>query len=117
MRPPRCVFCGRRPIDWHHLTGRPAPDAGYFDVGLVVPLCRRHHSREHVLLADRHLEWLPPGVGPVVHRLRRVRLFVERCADFHRPFVLNPSSAGALTLLLAEVLAVLADEPDRRAVA
>jgi hypothetical protein len=103
----RCIFCGRRPIDWHHLTGRAVAEGEYLDPELVVPFCRRHHSREHVLLADKGLEWLPDGDDSLVHRLRRVRLFFERCADFGRVPVLDPASERALGLLLGEDIAAL----------
>ena len=117
MTGPGCVFCGRRPVDLHHLTGRPSPDAEYFDVALVVALCRKHHSREHVLLADKDLEWLPAGVEPIVHRLRRVLLFAERCSDFRRPLTLEFSSAAGLVLVLVEAIAALGADQDGRSVA
>lgn len=107
MSSSRCIFCGRRPIDWHHVTGRAVADGEYLDRGLVVPLCRRHHSREHVLLADMDLEWLTDEGDSLVHRLRRVRLFFERRADFGRTPVLDPASERALGLLLGETIAAL----------
>jgi len=107
MSRPPCVFCARPGEHWHHLTGRPAPKAPYLDPDLVVALCRRHHAREHVLLADKALEWLPAGVDPLLHRLRRVVCFAERCADFHRAFRLEPPSALALAGLHDEALDAL----------
>lgn len=100
----RCVFCSHSGEHWHHVTGRPGPNDPYFDPKFVVPLCRRHHAREHVVVCDKGLEWLPPGCNPVVHRLQRVALFAERCGDFHRAFSLESFAARALAQLVREVI-------------
>lgn len=107
-----CHFCGCRPVEWHHCTGRIAPKCGYLDRALVVPLCKRHHDREHELLRRCGLEFLPPGGDPLGHRLARLLDFIGRCADHHRPFVFQPSTpygdavAGLHALLLEAVGAV-----------
>jgi hypothetical protein len=89
------------------VTGRAVANGEYLDPGLVVPLCRRHHSREHVVLADMDLEWLPDEGDSLAYRLRRVRLFFERCADFGRAPVLDPASERPLGLLFGEAIAAL----------
>jgi len=101
-------------VDWHHLTGRPVAEAPYLDLYLVVPLCRRHHAREHVLLRDKGFEFMPVGADLLEHRLLRVVLFAERCADFQRPFVLQARAAGALAALTEEVLDSLAKSSPER---
>ncbi len=102
MTRPRSIFCGRRPVDFHHVTGRSAPDGEYLDPALVVALCRKHHSREHVVLTDLDLEWPPEGGALLAHRLRRARAFVDRSATFRRPLVLDPVVQAALAALIGE---------------
>lgn len=103
MSCPVCLFCGKGPVDWHHVTGRGAPDVPYLDPGLVVPLCRRHHAREHAVLRAAGAEW-PPGPGHLQHRLRRLVIHVGRCADTGRPFVIEAKAVPGLHSLLCEVL-------------
>jgi hypothetical protein len=117
MRRPACIFCGHWPVDWHHLTGRRSTDGEYLDPRLVVPLCRRHHAREHTLLRDKHLEFPPDGADLLGHRLRRVVVFAERCGDFGRPFQLEPASAQALARLVTEAVSVIAAEGRERRIA
>jgi hypothetical protein len=85
-----CVLCGRSPVEWHHVTGRLAPEAAYFDRSLVVPLCKRHHDREHELLRRRRLEFVPLGADLLGHRLARLLEFIGRCAESGRHFVVEP---------------------------
>ncbi|MGA3353846.1 MAG: hypothetical protein ABSD85_11760 [Acidimicrobiales bacterium] len=87
-----CLFCGLPAVAWHHCTGRAAPRSAYLDRSLVVPLCQRHHDREHELLRRARLEFLPPGADPLGHRLARVLDLMGRCADHGRQFVLAPST-------------------------
>jgi hypothetical protein len=65
----------------------------YLDRPIVVPLCQRHHDREHELLRRARLEFLPPDADPLGHRLARVLDLIGRCADHGRPFVLEPATA------------------------
>ena len=50
-----CLFCALPAVAWHHLTGRAARRTPYLDSSLVVPLCQRHHDREHELLRRARL--------------------------------------------------------------
>lgn len=106
----RCLFCGGFAAAWHHVTGRAVSGAPYFDRSLVVPLCRRHHAREHELLRRNDLDFLPVGADPLGHRLARVLDLIGRCADHKRTFVLEPCTpygsavAGLHALLLEAVV-------------
>lgn len=42
-----CAICGGRPVQRHHVTGRPAPGTAYLDIGLTLPLCPVHHRLLH----------------------------------------------------------------------
>ena len=105
----RCLFCELPAVAWHHCTGRAAPRMPYLDRSLVVPLCQRHHDREHELLRRARLEFLPPGADPLGHRLARVLDLMGRCADHGQRFVLEPSTpygdaVAGLHALLIEVI-------------
>lgn len=106
----RCLFCGRPAVAWHHVTGRVARKAPYFDRSLVIALCKRHHDREHELLRRNDLDFLPVGADPLGHRLARVLDLIGRCADHGRPFLLEPDTpygdavAGLHVLLLEAVV-------------
>lgn len=102
MNVPRCLFCGRGPVEWHHVTGRRVRDGAYLDPLLVVPLCKRHHDREEELLRRGGLEFLPPGADPVGHRLARLLDLIGRCADNGCQLVLSPDALRALHALLLE---------------
>ena len=111
---PRCLFCGRRPVEHHHATGRPAAGEAYLDPRLVVPLCRRHHVREHELLRRLGLDALAPGADALEHRLVRLLDLLGRCAEHGHPFSLEPRSpygspATGLRDLLLEVVEALAE--------
>jgi hypothetical protein len=101
----RCLYCGRSPVQWHHVTGRPTPGAPYLDPALVVPLCKRHHDREHELLRRQGLEFLAPGAELLGHRRARLVDLVGRCAEDHRPFVLDACALAGLHALLLEAAA------------
>lgn len=79
-----CVFCGRRPVAWHHPTGRTAPNGPYLDPDLTVPLCLRHHNREHELLRRAGWAFPPEGAEPAWWRLGRVFDLACRAADAGR---------------------------------
>ena len=116
---PRCLFCGRRPVEHHHVSGRPAAREPYLDPALTIALCRRHHAREHELLRRLGLDALAPGADALEHRLVRLLDLLGRCADHGRPFVLEPrtpygSPAAGLRDLLLEAVGALAE---RRGVA
>ena len=110
-----CAVCARsRPVHVHHMTGRPAPGASYFDGGLTIPLCPECHvgaGGTHAVLRTVRLEWPAPGVDFTAHRLRRVAIHVALVADAGRPFVVEPTSARGLAALLRE--AARAVEGDR----
>jgi hypothetical protein len=83
------------------------------DRALVVPLCRRHHGREHELLRRNGLDFLPVDADPLGHRLARVLDLIGRCADHGRPFVLEPctpygNTVAGLHVLLLEAVGTLA---------
>ncbi len=74
---PRCVRCGGRAKDDHHLTGR--DDHGeYLDPELAVSLCRSCHIAEGNALRVLDLERV---VGPL-SRPERVELRLRRAAVF-----------------------------------
>jgi len=98
----RCHYCGRPAVAQHHLTGRPTPKARYFDPLLTIPLCQRHHDREHELLRRSGLEFLPPGADALGHRLARVLDFLGRSAEHGRPVVLEGQALEGLHALLLE---------------
>jgi hypothetical protein len=111
----RCLFCRLLAVAWHHVTGRAAPGAPYLDRWLVVPLCQRHHDREHELLRRAGLEFLPPGADPLGHRLARVLDLMGRTADHGWPFILEASTTygnavAGLHALLFEALTASATE-------
>lgn len=101
----RCLFCGRRPVEWHHLTGRLAPDGCYLDPALVLALCKRHHDREHELLRRAALEFPSIGSDLTGHRLARLLSFLRRCGDHGKGLIFEPatpygSAVEALALLV-----------------
>lgn len=105
----RCLLCGLPATAQHHLTGRIAPKGRYLDPSLVVPLCRRHHDREHELLRREGLEFPAPGADLIGHRVARVLAFMGRCGEHRCPFVLEPvtpygDAVAALHGLLFEAL-------------
>jgi hypothetical protein len=101
-----CLFCEQLAVAWHHLTGRATPSSLYLDRSLVVPLCRRHHDREHELLRRSNLEFLPAGADALGHRVARILELIGRCADNGRALTLEPRTpygdaiAGFYALLL-----------------
>lgn len=88
-RSERCLLCGRGPIEWHHVTGRLAPKGRYLDRALVVPVCKRHHDREHELLRRRRLELPAAGTDLLGHRVARLLDFIGRCAESGQRFVVE----------------------------
>ena len=100
----RCHYCGRTGVELHHLTGRAAPGTPYLDPLLVVPLCKRHHDREHELLRRSRLEFLAPEDDQLGHRIARVLDFLGRSADHRRPVVLEGEALKGLHALLLECL-------------
>ena len=107
MTAPRCLFCGSRPIERHHVTGRPGPDGPYLDELFVIPLCPACHAREHVVLRSLGIEFLPGGADPLIHRGLRLTVHLGRLADEGRSLVLDPTSVRACWTLLLEVIAAL----------
>ena len=110
MTDARCILCGQSADAWHHLTGRATPRGAYLDKSLVVPLCQRHHDREHELLRREGADFPGPGADLVGHRLARVLSFMGRCAEAGRPFVLEVTTpygnaVAGLHALLHEVSA------------
>ncbi len=104
----RCSLCGLRgPVDLHHITGRPAPDAGYFDPALTNALCRACHATEHAGLRVLGLGFPRPDADVAAHRLFRVAAHLSGIADAGRPFVLGPASGRGLVTLLRECADVL----------
>ncbi|MGH9291925.1 MAG: hypothetical protein ACRD0B_00195 [Acidimicrobiales bacterium] len=101
MTPLRCAYCGRRPVEMHHVTGRLAPGGLYLDPGLVIPLCRRHHSREHEVLLRQGLAFVG-SADPLGHRLARLLDLLGRLADHGRPLMLEGPALYALVELLGE---------------
>jgi hypothetical protein len=104
-----CLSCGcRGDVHLHHVTGRPFPNAAYFDPGLTSPMCRGCHGLEHVSLRRLSLGWLD-GSDPLAHRLFRVAGFAARLADGGRGLALSPGSTRAMAdLLLAAATALRA---------
>jgi len=102
-----CVLCGRSPVQWHHVTGRSAPDAPYLDGALTIPLCLGCHSREHTGLRALSLEWPDSSEDLLRHRLLRVAVHVRRCADMGRPFMLSVPSTCALGLVMLRAVDAL----------
>ena len=102
--PTACNLCGAvGPVHRHHLTGRLAPGGPYLDVDLVLAVCPRCHGAAgglHQTLRTLGVEFTPPGVGALAHRLRRVALHAVLLADARRPLVLEPKSARGLAALL-----------------
>jgi hypothetical protein len=101
VTPARCLYCGRRPIEMHHITGRTAAQGPYCDPKLVLPLCKRHHSREHEILGRRRLSF-PRGADLLGHRLARALDFLGRVADHGRPLVIDGDALDALHALFYE---------------
>jgi len=111
-----CLLCGRSPTQWHHVTGRSAPDAPYLDAALTIPLCLGCHSREHTVLRALGLEW-PKGNEErdrLRHRLLRVGVHVRRCADMGRPFTVSAPSAFALGFVMLDAVNALSECEVRR---
>ncbi len=106
----RCHYCGRNGVELHHVTGRAAPGAPYLDRLLVVPLCKRHHDRDHELLRRRGFEFLTPGDDQLGHRVARILDFLGRSADFGRPVVLEGEVLKGFHALLLEALDALGEE-------
>ncbi|MDA8038474.1 MAG: hypothetical protein M0Z69_04810 [Actinomycetota bacterium] len=101
---PRCLYCGRRPVEQHHVTGRLCPSGRYLDPRLSVPLCKRHHAREHEVLRRRGLAF-PDGADLTGHRLARLLDFLGRLGDHRRPLVLDGPALGGLCTLLLDATA------------
>ena len=96
----RCLYCGRRPVERDHITGRLHPGGRYLDPLLAVSLCKRHHVREHEVLRRRGLAF-PEGADLTGHRLARLLDFIGRLGDHRRPLVLDAAALhGLCTLLL-----------------
>lgn len=106
-----CLFCGRRPVEWHHLTGRLAPDGPYLDRALVVPLDTRHHDREHELLRRAGLEFPPEGADLVGHRVARLLDFMGRCAECRVRLVLEPDTPSGNAVAAVHALLYEATTP------
>jgi len=70
----------------------------------VIPLCKRHHDREHELLLRTRLEFLTPDSDSIGHRLARVLDFLGRSADHGRPVVLEGEVLNGFHGLLLESL-------------
>lgn len=100
----RCALCGAvGPVHRHHLTGRPAPGAAYFDGALTLAVCRTCHANIHQALRASALDFPCSSGDFLVHRLRRTALTAELLGGSGRPLVLEPSSASGLAGLLREV--------------
>lgn len=108
----RCILCQRPAIAWHHLTGRAVPRGAYLDKSLVVPLCQRHHDREHELLRREGADFPGPGTDLVGHRLARVLSFMGRCGEADRSFALG--AATPYGNAVAGLHALLHDELSER---
>ena len=96
-----CCLCLASSIDQHHVCGRPSPASPYFSE-ITIPLCRRCHAREHVVLRRLGIEWLPTGISPLCHQVARLTVIVGRLADEGCPLVLDIGSTRALHTLLVE---------------
>jgi hypothetical protein len=103
-----CMFCGRRAIHAHHLTGR-GPDHAQIHDTLTVYLCRDHHLLVHNELRAQRIDTPPPGpawttITKIAHVLRRLAVFIARFATFAD----NP-----MWIMFAVVLESCADELDQ----
>jgi hypothetical protein len=101
--PTSCVACGRPADEAHHVTGRPSPDAPYFDPDFVFDLCREHHVSIHVVIRAAGLEW--PDGDDIRHRVHRTVAHFRWLADTRRSLSLTPESTRALGSLLIGTVA------------
>jgi hypothetical protein len=98
----RCLWCGARAVEFHHLTGRDWAEKEYLDPALTVPLCIGHHAAEHVVLRRLELDQPTEATPMLAHRLRRFGVAMGRAHDLDRCFVLRPAASRAGQLLILE---------------
>lgn len=109
-----CSFCGASGrVHRHHVTGRPAPGAPYFDGGLVVSVCPGCHANVHQTLRAVGVDF-PFGHGVLWHRLVRVGCTAEIVGGAGRPLILGPGSARALAALARAAADALDSEAGTR---
>ena len=100
-----CVLCGAiGPVDYHHVTGRAAPGASYFDPALTIPLCRACHATEHAGLRVLGLDFPRPGAYFTAHRLFRVAAHLNALADAGRGLLLDPGGTRSLAALILDAV-------------
>lgn len=95
-----CALCGRVAEHQHHPTARHRRGP-YLDAALVVPLCGRCHSAEHVALRRAGLGETASGCELSL-RLGRLGHFVHRLSAQGRGLSLEAGPTAALGTLLAE---------------
>jgi hypothetical protein len=64
---PRCVICGRKPSDAHHLGFAQPRALGKKVDEFTVPLCREHQGALH-RRADEARWWKDAGIDAITHR-------------------------------------------------